>query len=223
MRRDPLTAGAAALTALAFAGSYSHTQHVVAVNGQDGWISWATAAMPEAAVLLVVLRRVRDGRLDLSGWVVGATAAAFTISANLATAMPTIWGWVVAGWPAWAAIGATILAHGTTPQGRESPVDDEDAPAPTLLPVAPDPEPARKPASAAAAATPRPQVVEAVITTAPSGRGLSDDDLHQRLLEAIRTRVLPPAPSAEQIRLHLGIAWKRGAALKARLDAEGAS
>ncbi len=122
-RHDPLAGAAVLLAAVAFAGSFVHVQRTVADHGQPGWLSWAIAAMPELSVLLAVLRVRRDGARQAWPWIVGGTAAGFTLSANLAQAEPTIWGWVVAGWPAWAALGAAALVElgGADDQDRSTP------------------------------------------------------------------------------------------------------
>lgn len=121
-RRDLLAVAAVVLAAVAFAGSFSHVRSVVAENGQDGWLSWAIAAMPEVSVLLSILkvRRARTtGEPTTWAWIVGGSAAAFTVAANLATATPTLWGYVVAVWPAWASIGAAGMLE-FRPAGRAS-------------------------------------------------------------------------------------------------------
>ena len=104
-RRDPLAAGAVLLAVTAFAGSFTHVQATVAQHGQQGWISWAIALMPEVMVWLAVLR-IRVAHRDPWSWVTLVSAGAFTVAANLAQAEPSPWGWVVAGWPAWAAISS---------------------------------------------------------------------------------------------------------------------
>jgi hypothetical protein len=106
--RDPFAVAAGALAAVAFAGSFEHTRSTIVEHGQTGWIATATALMPEASVLLGVLRIRRGGRPAQVrwAWLVLVASAAFTIAANLAQAEPSLWGYVVAGWPAWAAIGA---------------------------------------------------------------------------------------------------------------------
>lgn len=127
-RRDPLTAAAVALAVVAFAGSFDHVRTVVAAHGQPGWLSWVIAAMPEVSVALSVLkvRRSRStGEATAWAWVVGGSAAAFTVAANLATAEPSPWGYVVAAWPAWASISAAGLIELRGPVGPvERPVDD---------------------------------------------------------------------------------------------------
>ena len=104
-RRDPLALAALGLAGVAFAGSLTHVQATVAAHGQDGWLSWAIALMPEVMVGLSILK-VRRRTGDLWAWVVGVSAVGFTLAANLAQAEFSVWGWVAAGWPAWAAVAA---------------------------------------------------------------------------------------------------------------------
>jgi hypothetical protein len=146
---DPLTWGAVVLTAAAFAGSYTHTQTTVATNGVTGWMSWVTAGMPELMVLLAVVS-LKRGRRDAWTLTTLGTASAFTIAANLAQAEHSAWGYVVAGWPALAAILSTgMFAHGKakvrTVSRREPSVSRREptvSPAePTGLTLVPDTEP----------------------------------------------------------------------------------
>lgn len=102
---DPLATGAVLLAAVAFAGSFTHVQATVAEHGQEGWLSWAIALMPEVMVWLAVLR-IRVAHRDPWSWVTLVSAGGFTVAANLAQAEPSAWGWLVAGWPAWAAISS---------------------------------------------------------------------------------------------------------------------
>ena len=104
-KRDPLALAALGLAGVAFAGSLTHVQATVAAHGQDGWLSWAIALMPEVMVGLSILK-VRRRTGDLWAWLVGVSAVGFTVAANLAQAEFSVWGWVAAGWPAWAAVAA---------------------------------------------------------------------------------------------------------------------
>lgn len=121
--RDPFAISAGALAAVAFAGSFDHTRATVLEHGQTGWIATATALMPEASVLLSVLRIRRGGTTPQLrwAWLVLVASAGFTILANLAQAEPSVWGYVVAGWPAWAAIGAAGFIE-MRPEEEPSPV-----------------------------------------------------------------------------------------------------
>lgn len=106
--RDPFAVAAALLTCVAFAVSFAHTRATIVDHGGYGLGATATALMPEAMVLLSVLwirRGGRDPRVRWA-WFVLTTAVAFTLWGNLAQAEASLGGYVVAGWPAWAAIGA---------------------------------------------------------------------------------------------------------------------
>lgn len=121
-RRDPLAVAAVVLAVVAFAGSFTHVRETVEQHGQAGWLSFAIAAMPELSVLLAVVKVRRDGVRQPWAWIVGGTAAAFTVAANLAQAEPSVWGLVVAGWPAWAALSAAGLIEIGRPMAAEQPV-----------------------------------------------------------------------------------------------------
>ena len=141
-RRDPLAVAAAVLAVLAFAGSYQHTHEVVSEHGQTGWIGWATAAMPEAMVGLVVLKISRargTGEATAWAWLVGTSAVAFTVAANLATAERSWWGLVAAGWPAWASISALGLVHRVHAPADAQVTADTDTDTPAVTPVYPHP------------------------------------------------------------------------------------
>ena len=81
--KDPFAAGAAVLTAVAFAGSFTHTRETVAQYGQTGWMATATALMPEGMVALGVLKIRRGGdRRELTwAWTVLVVAVAVTVVA----------------------------------------------------------------------------------------------------------------------------------------------
>ena len=150
-RRDPLAATALVLAFVAFAGSFAHVRATVDQHGQHGWISWAIASMPEVMVVLAILK-VRRRRGDVWAWLVGGSAAGFTLAANLAQAEMSPWGLLVAGWPAWAAVGAAGMIEMARPdparvtrpgratgqgQGRVKPQVSPPIPGPVTPPVEP--------------------------------------------------------------------------------------
>lgn len=145
--RDPLAVAAVLLAVTAFAGSFDHVRTVVADHGQTGWLSWAIAAMPEVSVMLAVLkvRRARStGEPVAWAWVVGGSAAAFTLAANIATAEPSPWGVVVAAWPAWASISAAGLLEVRPAGDRTRPVMTADTGQEAVTPA--EPRPVKRPA-----------------------------------------------------------------------------
>ncbi|WP_406727047.1 DUF2637 domain-containing protein [Streptomyces sp. GD-15H] len=150
---------------IAAALSFAHLHDVALAAGQDGWKAWA---YPVSVDLLLVAawRRLRSGDAKAAGWCWFVIALAASLGANVATAglldLDDVQAWLrilVAGWPAVAFLGGTLLAHSapTTrdrtgdavdreePEGIE---DQEDAPDPAPEPPAPpaaDPAPAPPP------------------------------------------------------------------------------
>ncbi|MGW4390474.1 DUF2637 domain-containing protein [Streptomyces sp. NPDC004685] len=125
---------------IAGALSFAHLHDLAAAAGQDGWKAWA---YPVSVDLLLVAawRRLRaDRRLRLA-WCWFAVALFASLGANVATAglldiqHPPAWLRIgVAGWPAIAFLGGTLLAHTTT----AAPSEDEGE---SLRPASPAPEP----------------------------------------------------------------------------------
>ncbi|MYV50258.1 DUF2637 domain-containing protein [Streptomyces sp. SID2888] len=150
---------------IAAALSFAHLHDVASAAGQDGWKAWA---YPVSVDLLLVAawRRLRSGDAKAAGWCWFVIALAASLGANVATAgllnLDDVPAWLrilVAGWPAVAFLGGTLLAHSapTTHDetsdavGREEPEDIEDqedvpdpAPEPPVTPEA-DPVPAPPP------------------------------------------------------------------------------
>ncbi|MFJ8642267.1 DUF2637 domain-containing protein [Streptomyces sp. NPDC093610] len=125
---------------IAGALSFSHLHDLAEAAGQDGWKAWA---YPISVDLLLVAawRRMRTHADNRAAWIWFVIALAASLGANIATAglldLANVPAWLrilVAGWPALAFLGGTLLAHTpTTP----------DPAAPTAAPLAaPDPEPA---------------------------------------------------------------------------------
>ncbi|MFK4118395.1 DUF2637 domain-containing protein [Streptomyces longwoodensis] len=154
---------------IAAALSFAHLHDVASAAGQDGWKAWA---YPISVDLLLVAawRRLRNGDAKAAGWCWFLIALAASLGANVATAglldLDQVPAWLrilVAGWPAVAFLGGTLLVHspptthdetsGAVGGGTTEVIEDqEDAPvtAPELLvpPVvesAPAPLPASPP------------------------------------------------------------------------------
>ncbi|MFF8932874.1 DUF2637 domain-containing protein [Streptomyces longwoodensis] len=150
---------------IAAALSFAHLHDVASAAGQDGWKAWA---YPISVDLLLVAawRRLRNGDAKAAGWCWFLIALAASLGANVATAglldLDEVPAWLrilVAGWPAVAFLGGTLLVHspptthdeisGTVGEGRsEATEDQEDAPEPSAPPAvesAPAPLPASLP------------------------------------------------------------------------------
>ncbi|MGA5471981.1 DUF2637 domain-containing protein [Streptomyces arboris] len=125
---------------IAGALSFAHLHDLAAAAGQDGWKAWA---YPVSVDLLLVAawRRMRSTADNRAAWAWFVIALAASLGANVATAglldLNEVPAWLrilVAGWPALAFLGGTLLVH--SPQAAPA----EPAPA-TAAPVAPAPDP----------------------------------------------------------------------------------
>ncbi|WP_431951173.1 DUF2637 domain-containing protein [Actinacidiphila sp. bgisy167] len=137
-RFDPVLIQAVIAGALSFA----HLHDIAEAAGQHDWKAWA---YPISVDLLLVAawRRMRTLRAaDLparAAWTWFVIALAASLGANVATAglldmnaVPTWLRILVAGWPALAFLGGTLLAH--TPTAAPEP-DVEPIPVPQAAPV----------------------------------------------------------------------------------------
>ncbi|MFE9338440.1 DUF2637 domain-containing protein [Streptomyces sp. NPDC007063] len=126
---------------IAAALSFAHLHDLASAAGQDGWKAWA---YPVSVDLLLVAawRRLRSGRDRAAGWCWFLVALTASLGANIATAglldLGDVPGWLrvlVAGWPALAFLGGTLLAHSTETPAQEA--VDEPQPSPVAEPPAP--------------------------------------------------------------------------------------
>ncbi|MER7679461.1 DUF2637 domain-containing protein [Streptomyces sp. NPDC096934] len=190
---------------IAAALSFAHLHDVASAAGQDGWKAWA---YPVSVDLLLVAawRRLRTGDAKAAGWCWFVIALVASLGANVATAglldLDRVPAWLrilVAGWPAVAFLGGTLLAHSTpAPHGEtEDTVDQEDAPevAPEL-PALPAPEP-----------TPAPRAVSVPAALVEHARKVAAE--HQTRTgtaidtPTLRARLGVPAPMADAIAAQL--------------------
>ncbi|MEV8333347.1 DUF2637 domain-containing protein [Streptomyces niveus] len=158
---------------IAGALSFAHLHDLAAAAGQDGWKAWA---YPVSVDLLLVAawRRMRTTTDNRAAWVWFVIALTASLGANVATAglldMTDVPDWLriaVAGWPALAFLGGTLLAHAPAPDTTPADSEPDPAPAPEPeisverapdpapeLPPTPDPEPAPAPVSTPAMSVP---------------------------------------------------------------------
>ncbi|WP_030250157.1 MULTISPECIES: DUF2637 domain-containing protein [unclassified Streptomyces] len=151
---------------IAAALSFAHLHDVASAAGQDGWKAWA---YPISVDLLLVAawRRLRSGEAKAAGWCWFLIALAASLGANVATAglldLDHVPAWLrilVAGWPAVAFLGGTLLVHSppaspdetgnaVAQQQPEDIEDQEDVPQPAQEPpMPPVADPAPDPPSA---------------------------------------------------------------------------
>ncbi|MFD3587133.1 DUF2637 domain-containing protein [Streptomyces sp. NPDC058683] len=183
---------------IAAALSFAHLHDVASAAGQDGWKAWA---YPVSVDLLLVAawRRLRSGTTKAAAWCWFVIALVASLGANIATAglldLGNVPAWLrilVAGWPAIAFLGGTLLAHSTpkTPAVVEASDGQEQEPEPT-------PEPPEAPAQ-------RPAVPAALVAHA---RKVATEH-HTRTgtpidTPTLRARLGVPAPMAEALAAQL--------------------
>ncbi|MBQ0987810.1 DUF2637 domain-containing protein [Streptomyces sp. F63] len=178
---------------IAAALSFAHLHDLAAAAGQDGWKAWA---YPVSVDLLLVAawRRLRSGQDRAAGWCWFVITLAASLGANVATAglldLDDVPAWLritVAGWPAVAFLGGTLLAH-SGPAAEPKPVRErEPEPVPT-------PEPARPAVPVPAA------LVEHARKVAADHRNRTGTPIDAPTL---RARLGVPAPMAEAITARL--------------------
>ncbi|WP_430378251.1 DUF2637 domain-containing protein [Streptomyces sp. B1-3] len=194
---------------IAAALSFAHIHDIAMAAGQDGWKAWA---YPISVDLLLVAawRRLRSGAAKAAAWCWFVIALTASLGANVATAglldMTDVPAWLrilVAGWPAVAFLGGTLLAHtAPKPPTEENSTDliedQEDEPEAT-------PEtPARPAAIEPAPTTPPVPVPTALVDHA---RKVAAEH-HTRTgapidTPTLRARLGVPAPLAEAIAAQL--------------------
>ena len=201
LRLDPVLIQAVIAGAL----SFSHLHDLAEAAGQDGWKAWA---YPISVDLLLVAawRRMRTHADNRAAWVWFVIALAASLGANIATAgmldMNAVPAWLrilVAGWPALAFLGGTLLAH--TPAAiPAAPLAAPDAePAPVTVERAAEPAPQLPPASAPAVAVP-PALLDHARKLANQYHATTGNPIDPATL---RTRLGVPGPLADAITAQL--------------------
>ncbi|MFJ1999149.1 DUF2637 domain-containing protein [Streptomyces chartreusis] len=202
---------------IAGALSFAHLHDLAAAAGQTGWKAWA---YPVSVDLLLVAawRRLRSDGPSRLAWCWFLVALVASLGANVATAgfldmehPPALLRLGVAGWPALAFLGGTLLAHSPTP--RPTLADHApDAPEPATVARAPEPVAEPEPIPAAEPAPALPEAPAAPAVQAPPAlvahaRRLADD--HQARtgspidLDTLRARLNVPPAMADAIAAQL--------------------
>ncbi|MEU7280771.1 DUF2637 domain-containing protein [Streptomyces sp. NPDC045431] len=200
---------------IAGALSFAHLHDLAAAAGQDGWKAWA---YPISVDLLLVAawRRLRSQGPSRLAWCWFVIALFASLGANVATAgfldlaHPPSWlRFGVAGWPALAFLGGTLLAHSA---GDRVPVRPAPAaPAPAPKPTGPEPEPvavAETEPAPALPSTSQPAPIPAVPAALVDHARKVADDHRARTgspidTDTLRARLGVPAPMADAIAAQL--------------------
>ncbi|MFC8490973.1 DUF2637 domain-containing protein [Streptomyces sp. NPDC057235] len=202
---------------IAGALSFAHLHDLAAAAGQTGWKAWA---YPVSVDLLLVAawRRLRSDGSSRLAWCWFLVSLFASLGANVATAgfldLAHPPGWLrfgVAGWPAVAFLGGTLLAHSPPPTAAESRPVVEPEPTESVSTEAehvpgPDPEAVAEvePTRPAPATAPPVPVPAALVEHA---RKLADDHRartgHPIDTDTLRARLGVPAPMADAIAAQL--------------------
>ncbi|MEU7338249.1 DUF2637 domain-containing protein [Streptomyces sp. NPDC007074] len=206
---------------IAGALSFAHLHDLAEAAGQSGWKGWV---YPISVDLLMVAawRRLRTARRDRSAWVWFVIALVASLGANIATAglldLHDVPAWLrilVAGWPALAFLGGTLLVHSPTDtptpaEPRPQPVDKPDAPAVDVRREdAPAPAPISTPELPAAPSdVPAPPAVAVPAALVDHAR---------KIAESHRATTGAPMP-ADALSARLGLPGPTAAAIAAELQ-----
>ncbi|TXJ85247.1 DUF2637 domain-containing protein [Streptomyces lavendulae] len=201
---------------IAGALSFAHLHDLAAAAGQNGWKAWA---YPVSVDLLLVAawRRLRSEKPSRLAWCWFVVALCASLGANVATAgflnltdPPAPLRLGIAGWPALAFLGGTLLAH--SPATESSPVpsaaaadmpdaepqDEEPVPAAELSP----PTEALPESPAAAALTAEVPTTPAPAPVPPVPAVLIDHA--RKVADEYRTRTGSPIDT-DTLRSRLGV------------------
>ncbi|MGW1407995.1 DUF2637 domain-containing protein [Streptomyces sp. NBC_01259] len=204
---------------IAGALSFAHLHDLAAAAGQDGWKAWA---YPISVDLLLVAawRRLRKDGPSRLAWSWFLIALVASLGANVATAgfldlaHPPAWlRFGIAGWPALAFLGGTLLAHTETPVEERTPVPavptaDPSAPELVTEEQAPELEPAPIPAAEESPVLPPADASPPVpATLVDHARKVADDH---------RARTGSPIDT-DTLRARLGVPPQLAAAIAAQL------
>ncbi|POX52613.1 DUF2637 domain-containing protein [Streptomyces sp. Ru72] len=211
---------------IAGALSFAHLHDLASAAGQSGWKAWA---YPISVDLLLVAawRRLRNNGPSRLAWCWFLIALFASLGANVATAgfldlanPPALLRLGIAGWPALAFLGGTLLAHSA---GDPAAVTAAAAPATGPAPEpAPEPEPAREPVTAAddtpalpaadpapapaSAPAPAPEVAVPAPLVAHARKVAADHEARTGSpidTDTLRARLGVPAPMADAIAAQL--------------------
>ncbi|WP_330258906.1 DUF2637 domain-containing protein [Streptomyces murinus] len=213
---------------IAGALSFAHLHDLAAAAGQNGWKAWA---YPVSVDLLLVAawRRLRSEGPSRLAWCWFVVALCASLGANVATAgfldltdPPAPLRLGIAGWPALAFLGGTLLAH--SPATESSPVPSATAAdMPDAEPQDEEPVPAAELAPPAGA-LPEPAATSAPITEAPAAQASALArpvpavliDHARKVADEYRTRTGSPIDT-DTLRSRLGVPLHLADAIAAHL------
>ncbi|MER6672017.1 DUF2637 domain-containing protein [Streptomyces sp. NPDC000983] len=205
---------------IAGALSFAHLHDLAAAAGQDGWKAWA---YPVSVDLLLVAawRRLRSEGPSRMAWCWFLVALFASLGANVATAgfldladPPALLRLGVAGWPAVAFLGGTLLAHSPSAHPEPEPEPEREPVQSATALAVPDAEGSVAEAPAAPDAPPAPEVTAPAVPARPVPAALVD---HARKVAADhRARTGAPI-DPDTLRSRLGVPPHLADAIAAQL------
>ncbi|MGW5864679.1 DUF2637 domain-containing protein [Streptomyces sp. NPDC055239] len=209
---------------IAGALSFAHLHDLAAAAGQDGWKAWA---YPISVDLLLVAawRRLRSDGPSRLAWCWFLIALVASLGANVATAgfldLQHPPGWLrfgVAGWPALAFLGGTLLAHTAhtahEPEPELETAPEPDRPAPAAPESAPEPPAVAEPEAAQVPAAEVAPALPATETAPPVPAALVD---HARKVADDHQARTGSRIDTDTLRARLGVPPQLAAAIAAQL------
>ena len=206
---------------IAGALSFAHLHDLAAASGQDGWKAWA---YPISVDLLLVAawRRLRSDGLSRLAWCWFLVALVASLGANIATAgfldlanPPAPLRLGVAGWPALAFLGGTLLAHSAGDRVPVPPAPADPTPAPDIaLDSIPDREPEADPVTAPEQAPALPAADPAPAPAVPVPAALVDHA--RKVADDHQSRTGSPIDT-DTLRARLGVPPQLADAIAAQL------
>lgn len=210
-RRWPRVDAVLVQAVIAASLSFAHLHDIAGAAGQHGWKAWA---YPVSVDLLLVAawRRMRTGANRGPAWCWFLIALTASLGANVASAglldLGAVPAWLrilVAGWPAVAFLGGTLLAHTPTTQHESQEAELAGVEPAESSVYAPDPtdrpelDPAPDPAPAAPVAVPA-ALIQHARKVADDHRTRTGNPIDPATL---RARLGVPAPLADAIAAQL--------------------
>jgi hypothetical protein len=197
---------------MAGAASFNHVHDWTMDNSPAhtaGWFGWANAVIteliPTAALIIIARRRRTRGPIRYPMFLL-IIAVSLSLTAQLAVAVPTVFGWMVSALPAAAFFALSKLVFTATPApSTADPAPARAATAEALhqsatrvhhLETRPTPGPALTPA--ADAATPSPEV-PAAAPARPAAKKTTASKPSQRRIPATKTTPAKKAPARAPI------------------------
>ncbi|MFL9659071.1 DUF2637 domain-containing protein [Streptomyces sp. PB17] len=205
---------------IAGALSFAHLHDLAEAAGQTGWKAWAYPVSVDL-LLVAVWRRLRTERSKLA-WFWFLVALVASLGANIATAglldLDHVPAWLrilVAGWPALAFLGGTLLAH--TPTDLAPAPDPVAPPVPVVdRPAAPEPDPEQLPAPEIPTPEPAPALPQAPAAASVPAVPPALVDHARKVAAEHRTRTGSDIDTAT-LRVRLGVPEDLAGAIVAQL------